>query len=378
MPKFTKKNEAWVDKQKQLESECTNRVKAIAENYIVNPETIAEAIEFGSKFHNYSLKNMQLIYSQNPHAQYVQSYPAWKKMGYSVKRGETGMKVWVPVPTTLLLVNGEYIKLSEATEQQRMDYQNNKIKGETALRFKLGTVFDIAQTTYPPEKYPELFSVGYPSVMHDDLAKGLIDYAQEYVHYDVKIEDLKSIGLRGYCSMKDKEIVINSTLQGTQKLSTIAHELGHAIRHNIQNDLSPSRKELEADGISIMIESGYGLEITDARKQHLVEHYNTFKAELEKKEGLSNEELQERINDVLASVYGTYSACIDDINSCVERYVPKERLLEYIAQHGIDKEKEIDLQLEENTKNLVQERELEQTQEIYSAQLDMDELELEL
>lgn len=374
MPKFSNKKEAWVDKQKQLESECTERIKELAENYIVNPETIAEAMAFGSRFHSYSARNLQLIYSQNPNAQYVQSYPAWKKMGYNVKRGETGMKVWVPVPTTLLLINGEYVKLSEATEQQKRDYRNNKIQGETALRFKLGTVFDIAQTTYPPEKYPELFSVGYPSEMHEDIAKGLIDYAQEFVHYDVKIEDLKSIGLRGYCSSNNKEIVINSTLQGTQKLSTVAHELGHAIRHNIPNEMSTSRKELEADGISIMIESGYGLDLTESRKRHLAEHYKTFKAELEKKDGLSNEELQERINDVLASVYGTYNACIEDINACVEKYVPKERLLEYIKENELAKERENELVQGENTRELIQEKDMENL----SKQFVMDELEPEL
>jgi len=154
---------------------------------------------------------------------------------------------------------------------------------------------------------------------------------------------LKSIGLRGYCSSNNKEIVINSTLQGTQKLSTVAHELGHAIRHNIPNEMSTSRKELEADGISIMIESGYGLDLTESRKRHLAEHYKTFKAELEKKDGLSNEELQERINDVLASVYGTYNACIEDINACVEKYVPKERLLEYIKENELAKERENEL-----------------------------------
>ena len=67
-----------------------------------NPETIAELLQFGSKFYRYHVRNTMLIYQQNPHATYVQSYKAWKEMGYSPKEGVRRMKVFVPVKTTWL------------------------------------------------------------------------------------------------------------------------------------------------------------------------------------------------------------------------------------------------------------------------------------
>lgn len=382
MPKYftNKQKEEWITKSKEMEKKCAERVKEIAENYVRDPAKIAEALVFGSKFYDYSVRNTQLIYSQNPYAQYVQSFPAWKKMGYNIKKGEHGMNILVPVKTTLLKIDGEVIKLSEATKQQQKDYQDGKIEGFVSTRFKIGTVFDIAQTTFPPEKYPELFSVGYPSETHEDICKGLMDYAEKFVYCNVKVEDLSSITLRGYYSRNEKEIVLNSSLQGTQKLSTMAHELGHAIRHNIPNELSTSRREFEADAISVMIESGFGLPITDARKDHLVNHYNKFREELESELGdkFSDEALEEKINDVLASVTGTYRDCIDDINACVEQYISHEKLMELIAENQLDNTQEMNPETRPE-KALEQDRQHELSQEkVLVHEIDMDEPELEL
>lgn len=381
MPKFKRKQkEEWIEKAKELENQCTERVKEVAENFVRNPDTIAEALAFGSKFYQYSVRNTQLIFSQNPSAQYVQSFPAWKKMGYNIKRGEHGMKILVPVKTTLLKLNEDNIvKLSDATSQQKQDYKEGKITGFVSTRFKVGTVFDIAQTNYPPEKYPELFSVGYPSQTHDDIFKGLTDYAEKFVHCSVKTEDLSSMSLRGYYNIRDNEIVINSSLQSTQKLSTMAHELGHAIRHQLPNDLSASRKEFEADAISVMIESGFGLSLTESRKAHLSDHYNNYVNEIKKEVGtdIPDEVLQEKINEVLSSVYGTYNECIEEINACVEQYISKERLLELTKDMKLDENREI-----ENPKELDKENELEhekqQEKSALEINLEMDEPELEI
>lgn len=385
MAKFVKKErEEWVENAKRMEKECKERVQNIAENYVRDPSTIAEAVAFGSKFHNYSVKNNQLIYSQNPYAQYVQSFPAWKKMGYSPKRGEKGLKIWVPVKTTFLNTgNNEWVKLSDATKEQRDAYKQGKLESRVSTLFKLGTVFDIAQTTYPPEKYPELFSVGYPSEMHEDICKGLIDFAQDYVHYDVNIQDLSSITLRGYCSHIEKMITINSSLKDTQKLSTMAHELGHAIRHNMPNNFSTHRKELEADALSIMIESNYGLQLTDARKEHLVEHYNAYKEELAETlaDEFNEEALQENINEVLSSVFGTYSNIIEDLDHCVEKYVSHERLLEYQQEHGVElkqqeqQEQDKTMEIEHS---LERDKNLDNTMIVQENAYNMDDVELSM
>ena len=76
-------------KQKNIEAE--EKVKDILKNYHKNPEHMVEFFEFSSRFYNYSINNTILIYSQNKEASFVQGFNAWKKMGYSVKRGQHGM-----------------------------------------------------------------------------------------------------------------------------------------------------------------------------------------------------------------------------------------------------------------------------------------------
>lgn len=326
----TKSRRDWGDKAKQMEQEMNDRVKEIATSYIKDPALMVEAFVFGSKFYHYSLKNTELIYSQFPGAEYVQSFPAWKDMGYSVKAGEKGIKIFVPVRTTLLSIDGDNVKLSEATPDQKAAYEKGLISSTTITRFRIGNVFDISQTTYPPEKYPELFCVGYPSELHDKIFQGIKDFAENEIYCPVKEKNLHNISLRGYYDRDLNEITLNESLQGTQHLSTLCHELGHAMMHNSMSDLPTYMKEFEADALDIMIESGFGLELTTARKEHFVTHYEKFKESIKEMQGANytDEFMETQLNEALSSIYSTYADNVEKINQCVEKYVPKELLQE--------------------------------------------------
>lgn len=70
---------------------------------------------------------------------------------------------------------------------------------------------------------------------------------------------------------------LNDRLEDTQKLSTLAHELGHAVLlHQIGDEKSEHQKELEADALGIMLESYFGIEPTDSRRRHLAKHYQSL------------------------------------------------------------------------------------------------------
>lgn len=69
------------DYYKQKNTEAEQKVNDILKNYHENPEHIAEFFEFSSRFYNYSINNIMLIYSQNKEASFVQGFNAWKKWG---------------------------------------------------------------------------------------------------------------------------------------------------------------------------------------------------------------------------------------------------------------------------------------------------------
>lgn len=121
------------------------------------------------------------------------------------------------------------------------------------------------------------------------------------------------------------------TIVYTQKLSTLSHELGHALCTDGLSEDSTAKKELIADAVSIMIQSNFGVEITDSRKRHLKSHYDTLKKEMESQLGreMSPEEMGGQLNEILSDTFGVYKEHIEDINKCVELYVPQERLREY-------------------------------------------------
>ena len=307
----------WQAHRNQQENEMKKLVQDLASSWQENPETIAEAISFGSRMYNYSVRNNMLIYQQNPNAVYVQSFQAWKEMGTAVKKGEKGCKIWVPVEATILKVDGQLIPLEHATKEQRIQYHAGEIESTTARRFRIGTVFDIAQTTYPIEKYPELFHLGYESAVHGAIVKGLINYATKSLNCPVNM------------------LQLNAELQDTQMLSALAYKLGNIILHQEEKARTSAQMELEADALGIMIESHFGIQPTETQKQQLVENYRLYEKEWRGAEGMDN------FGDVLSNVYSSFRKELPEIMKHVEQVVPMAAMKTPSIQKSVEQREDI-------------------------------------
>lgn len=321
-----------IEKAKAAAIENENKAKellsGIAESFRTSPETMAEVFSFAKNFYAYSPRNTKLIYAQNPYATFCQSYPAWKKMGAPVLSGQHGLKIWVPVQSTLLEPEpGKFVQLINATAEQKEKYMHGEILGYTRTHFKIGTTFDISQTSFPKERYPEIYSMGFSSEEHRKIYQAICDFSMEKLGCPVKEEFVSSISLRGYYIPKEHRIVLNDQLEDTQKLATMLHEMGHAIMHHSMPNSSVAQKELEADAISIMLESSFGIESSDARKRHFVSHYEIFKKEvLELANELEDTDrvLDRAIDNVFDEVFQVYREHINDIQQYVDKYIPRE------------------------------------------------------
>ena len=309
-------------RQKNQE-EAYKIIKDIAESYKEKPEVLAELFQFGSRFYQYSPRNTQLIYGQNPGATYVASYAAWKKMEYPVKKGECGLKILVPTPITYLKIENEWRSMKSTSKEQIEEAKAGRIESKQVNAYKVGYVFDISQTCCPPEKYPEFYDVGYRSEQHAAVADGIAAFSKDVLHCPVASGDLKSISLRGFYSPGQNSIVINENLNDTQKLSTLTHELGHAMIHNEASDTSTVQKEFEADAVSIMLSEQFGLEVTDPRKRHLAKHYEKFAEDIGQQEG---KDLDACLNEVFSNVYNVYRKHVDSITQYVEQSVQIKEL----------------------------------------------------
>lgn len=317
--------EKWLKEKEEKESRAELLVKSVAENFTLNPDSIAELLAFNSKFYRYSVRNTMLLYAQNPHISFVASYPDFKKLGYNVKQGETGLCVLVPAPITLYRENSSetnWKKISSVPLNIKEKVQKKILSGEYESRkvmsFKLGSVFDISQTDCPPADYPKVYDVGHTSEQHKLLYDALIDFSTS-LGCPVVEEDVKSIALKGFYSPAENRIVISDKLQDTQKLSCLTHELGHALMHNELNTqpYKPlAQVEMEADAFSVLLQTYCGIELTESRKHHLSEHYNKIK-----KYNENNKDSQISLDDILKNATDKYKEVFDSFNVYINKYI---------------------------------------------------------
>jgi len=320
------KRKEWKQKAVDNQNKARELIKEISDGYTKDPDQLAELLEFASRFYKYSINNTELIKAQNPGALFVQSFDAWKHMDAHVKKGEHGLKIWVPVKVTLLFPTGEKpVLLSEATETQKLDYESGIIPGKQSLRYKIGSVFDISQTDYPVEKLPELYSMGYSSEQHMLISKGLIKFCESH-GVKVSEEDLESVSLRGYYSADARKIAINNLVEDSQYLSTLSHEIGHMLQEHGTRDISSAQKEFEADCISVVLQSYFGVELTELRKKHLSEHYKVFVKEVNKANpDISNDERIKLVDGVMDDSLKVFRQFADEIKTFVDDEIKHDK-----------------------------------------------------
>ncbi len=347
--KYSNESRKQFSKDIQIQKEKLQKeIENIALNYTDSPKKLAELAAFRSKFHNYSFRNAVLIYAQNPNASFVGSYAKFKELGkeiavenneydekgnipyFGVKAGQRGMKIFVPAEITYICVdkvNNEWIRMSEATAQQKSAAKIGTLETKTELTFRLGTVFDISQTAIPSKYYPQVYFMGYNSEQHAQIYEGLKAYIENELNCPVTVGIDNSIALRGFCyTGSGVGIALNKRLEDTQKLSTLSHELGHFLMHRGNQNAKPSAQcEIEADIYNIMLESHFGIETNDIRKAHLAGSYRQYlKAISETK---SKENGDKSVFDNLETIFSNAGRAFDEsiqkIDSYANMYVPK-------------------------------------------------------
>ncbi|GAB5082025.1 hypothetical protein Osc1_11980 [Hominimerdicola sp. 21CYCFAH17_S] len=346
----------------QLQKEKLQKeIENIALNYTDSPEKLAELAEFRSRFHNYSVRNTMLIYAQNPAASFIGSYARFKELGkeiavengefddkgnipyFGVKAGQTGMKILVPAEITYICVdkvNNEWIRMSEATAQQKSAAKIGTLETKTGLTFRLGTVFDISQTAIPSKYYPQIYSMGYSSEQHAEIFEGLKAYIENELDCPIKIEIDNSITLRGFCYTSEiKGIGLNNRLEDTQRLSTLCHELGHFLMHRTkeaENKLSAQR-EVEADIYNIMLNSHFDIETNDIRKAHLADSYRQYTEAISETGSKANGDKNafENLETIFSNAGRAFNESIQEIDSYVNLYV-SEMKAETAEEYSIE------------------------------------------
>ncbi len=144
---------------------------------------------------------------------------------------------------------------------------------------------------------------------------------------------------------------MNAWSRRRNKLSTLTHELGHALLHDDIAGISTSQKEFEADAFSIMLSANYGVELTDTRKKHLADNVRMFKTEVLAGLGEDCTDVQRKWQESLyksfSSVYSMYRENIEQIEKYVDQHVSKEELLSVAEKEKIDERFQLNMKKEQ-------------------------------
>lgn len=311
------------EEKERRKKELLNKVENIIDNFQRSPADLIEYFKFNSKFYQYSKNNNALIYQQNPYAQYCGSFKTFKDMGYSVKKGEHGMKILVPYISKYFYNADaqEWKKVSEATAEQKLKIKNGELEIKQYTSFGVGTVFDISQTDCPVEEYPKFFGFGHASKSHRELFNAVKYYA-EGKGIPVEIIDLKSITLSGEYNAADNSIVLSDKLNDDRLLSVMTHELSHALLHN--SDITENENkhimqiEFEADAMSLLLRERLGISnIEDARQAHL---QTSFKRYMEWAEENTSEQYCPTLSEILDNINDAYSKIAEDFDNSIKHY----------------------------------------------------------
>jgi len=175
-------------------------------------------LDFSARFKGYSMNNTVMIYKQNPEARYVKGYKAWQKLDRTVRKGETGIRIFAPL-------------IRKAKEPDTKD----EIKG-----YRVATVFDLSQTEGDETQLPVLLKGLEAKQDYTEL----LDQLLRKVDIPVVMEDLKYTKHGSYL-INEKKIRLNSERSALQKVKTLFHELAHHYHLNETQEKERTRKQKE-------------------------------------------------------------------------------------------------------------------------------------
>ena len=198
-----------------------------------------QVLDVMSKFHSYSVNNCVLIALQMPYASRCAGFNRWKEFGRSVKRGEKGIQILVPMIS----------KLKDENGHEMIDPDTNKAK-QVIVGFKPGYVFDISQTDGK-----ELPSIAERLTGDVHGFKVLKDALIKASAVPVEFKGIPG-EINGYYSPAEQKIAVKDSLSEEHTIKTLVHEIAHSRMHGGDDGLDRQTKEVQAESVAYIV-SGY-------------------------------------------------------------------------------------------------------------------------
>lgn len=112
-----------------------------------------------------------LIYRQNPYATFVASRTAWNQKEAHILPDQQlkGISILRPITTELIKRENDWVAVRMATNEEREKIAKGELKIYEKTYFAISKVYDISQTDFPKDRYPEIYSMGQKSMDHAEV-----------------------------------------------------------------------------------------------------------------------------------------------------------------------------------------------------------------
>ena len=289
----TYKRKSKEEKEKEVD-ELIEKANVGIENSFTTPENLKELLNYMSKFYNYSLRNASLIQEQFEGALAVGSYAFWKEKGFTVNKGEKGIKILVPNKLSDYFINekGEEVKLNKATPEEKSLIEKGEIEvRQGKLIFNQGYVFEVSQTNAKAEDLPKIFPNRWldGEIKNYDLMYKAMENIAKKIGVKI-IEPKDELGaVKGVSYPATKEVALNPRNTQLQNVKTLIHELTHAKLHTMEtrDNYTTNAKEFQAEMAAYVVCSYFGLDTSEYSFRYISSW--TKDVELKDKEKLINE-----------------------------------------------------------------------------------------
>jgi hypothetical protein len=224
------------DRADQLHRQLLDRVAELRTS-----EEWLQALTAAARFHDYSLGNWLLLWSQAEQRGTTVTRPAgyrtWQSMGRQVRRGERGYSILAPITRRL--------NRDDDTEPERV-----------VCGFRVVHVFDISPTDGEP-----LPDVG-PHRLSGDYDAHLLEATVGMIEeegYTYTLAALK--GPNGVTRPGSRQVIVDADLPGAQLTKTTVHELAHVLLHAGDGHIDcRGRVEVEAESVAYVVCAAAGLD----------------------------------------------------------------------------------------------------------------------
>ena len=331
------------DKEKEV-NELLKKANEGIENCFTAPEHFKELASYMSKFYNYSFRNTFLIQEQFKGALAVGSYAFWKEKGFTVNKGEKGIKILVPNKLSDYFINekGEEVKLSKATPEEKRLIEQGEIevrKGK--LIFNQGYVFEVSQTNAKAEDLPKIFPGRWldEEVQNYDLMYKAMENIAKKIGVRI-IEPKGELGaVKGVSYPLTKEVALNPRNTQLQNVKTLIHELAHAKLHTIEtrDNYTTNEKEFQAEMSAYSVCSYFGLDTSEYSFRYIKNW--TKGVELKDKEKLINE-VRETVKEYIEIIEETLinnkdNSLLLENENIVEKEIKDEKLRNFLGKDRV-------------------------------------------